>query len=245
MKTLIISGGSSGIGLAAVKRFLQSDYRVFNLDIQDGEFEHDQLTCLPCDVTQHEEVESAMQKIATEVEKIDALVCNAGTHFSATILQSSEADFDRLMAINVKSAFLLAQAVIPWMLQAQKGAIVFMGSDQSIIAKKNSTLYCMTKTALSGLMKSIAIDFAKNNIRANLVAAGTVDTPMTQSILKNYSDRIQGILTTILQEEADEFPVGRIAQPEEIAELIYFLASEQARFMTGAVIPIDGGYTAR
>ena len=245
MPTVIISGGSSGIGFATVQRFLNAGYVVINLDIEPLAFNHEKLVTLLCDVASVEAIENAMVHISTLATSIDVLVCSAGVHFSANLLQSTEADFDRLVNINIKSCFFLSQAVLPWMIKAKKGAIVYVGSDQTLIAKRNSSLYGMTKAALAGLTKSTALDFASDGIRANLVAAGTVDTPLVERVMQQYSVRENLSLAEVVQAEAAQFPVGRIAQAKEIADFIYFLSSDQALFITGAIMPIEGGYTAQ
>lgn len=241
-KLMVISGGSSGIGAAVVQRFLNAAYRVINCDLQVPSVEHPQLHTICCDVTSVAAIQTASLQIAALTDHVDVLVCSAGVHHSANVLQSSESDFERVMAVNVKSCFFLTQAIIPMMHNG--GSIVYLGSDQSLIAKKNSAIYCVSKAALTGLTKSTAVDFASAGIRANLVAAGTVDTPLTRRALEGHCARTNADLTQAFEGEAAEFPVGRIAQPAEIAELIYFLGGDQAAFITGAVIPIDGGYTA-
>jgi 2-keto-3-deoxy-L-fuconate dehydrogenase len=245
MKTVIVSGGSSGIGLATIQRFIEKGYLAFNLDIQPIEFKHDNLIHFNCDVSSSKAIDITVNEIKKHVKAIDALVCSAGIHYSATLLESSEADFDRLMDINVRGCFFLTKAILPMMIEHEKGSIVYVGSDQTIVAKKNSSLYGMTKAALGGLTKSTALDYAKFGIRSNLVAAGTVDTPLVTKALQQYCDKNAVNLKDIIQSEQEEFPLKRIAQPDEIANLIYFLSSDQALFITGAIIPIDGGYTAQ
>jgi NAD(P)-dependent dehydrogenase (short-subunit alcohol dehydrogenase family) len=245
MKTVVVSGGSSGIGAATVQRFLQEGYLVFNLDIQQSSFQHSNLHFIRCDLTAIQEIAHAMEKISEKVNVVDALVCSAGRHFSANILNSSEADFDCLININLKSCFFLTQAILPLMIKQNSGAIVYVGSDQTLIAKKNSAIYGLTKAALGNLAKSTALDFAQNQIRANVVAAGTIETPLYHQVIKNYCERTGATIAEVHQAEALEQPLERIGQPEEVADFIYFLCSDQAKFITGAVLSIDGGYTAR
>lgn len=244
MKTLIISGGSSGIGLACVKLFLQKDYRVFNLDRQPPLEEVKSLNYIPCDVSNISDIESAVNKINEQTLQVDALVCNAGVHFSANIQQTTEADYERVMGINFKGSFFLSQAILPLLLAQRQGAIVYVGSDQSLIAKSNSAIYGASKTALASLAKTTAIDYAAYGIRANLVAAGSIDTPLYQAAVKNFCLKSGEDIHAAHQAEAALQPLRRIGKPEEVSQLIYFLCSEQASFITGAIYPIDGGYTA-
>ena len=245
MKTLLISGGSSGIGAATVKHFLQAGYVVLNMDLQPASFADPHLFYFPCDLARVTEIRQSFNKIKEIHNVIDALVCNVGMHYSGNMLDSTEEMFDRLINTNIKSAFFLTQAVLPLMQARKKGTIVYVGSDQTLIAKKNSALYGLTKAALGHLAKSTALDFAVDGIRANLVAAGTVDTPLYHRAINLFSQRSGIPIEKIHCEEAACLPLGRIAQPEEIASLIYFLCSDAASFITGAIFPVDGGYTAQ
>ncbi len=245
MQTLTISGGSSGIGLATAKRFAQAGYRIFNLDVQEPWEEIPSAIYIPCDVSRVSEIKEAVDKITQQTSRVDALVCNAGIHLSANVQQTSEEDFQRVMDVNFKGCFFLTQAILPLMIPHRRGAIAYLGSDQSLIAKTNSAAYGASKAALASLAKTTAIDYASVGIRANLIAAGTIDTPLYRSVIQRYCQRTGADFNVVNQAEADLQPLGRLGTTAEVAELIYFLCSEQAGFITGAVYPIDGGYTAR
>lgn len=244
MKTLIISGASSGIGLATAQRFQQVGYKVYNLDITAPK-NSDTAHFIQCDVTNVTAIAQAIAIITAESPRIDALVCNAGVHFSANIIETNEADYERVMNINLKGAFFLTQAVLPHMVRNQHGAIVFVGSDQTLIAKPNSAVYGASKAALGSLAKSTALDYAQYNIRANLVAVGTVDTPLYQTAIANYCAKTGANPVDVHRAEAQQQPLGRIGRPEEVANLIHFLCSDEASFITGGIYPVDGGYTAK
>jgi NAD(P)-dependent dehydrogenase (short-subunit alcohol dehydrogenase family) len=245
LKNLVISGGSSGIGLACVKFFAQKNYHVFNLDKQPAIEKITSVTYISGDVSNISDIEAAVKKISQQTLQVDALICNAGVHFSANIQQTSAEDYERVMGINFKGSFFLTQAILPLMLSQCQGAIVYVGSDQSLIAKPHSAIYGASKTALASLAKTTAVDYAQHGIRANLVAVGTIDTPLYQAAVERYCRQTGESSEVVHQAEAALQALGRIGKPVEVAELIYFLCSEAASFITGAVYPIDGGYTAR
>lgn len=239
-KVCIITGGSSGIGLSIVKLFLKHDYLVFNLDLTPstlGEF------CL-CDVTNIEQITGIINRIS-QLHTIDVLVSNAGIHFSANIEDTSEADFDKVLGINVKGAFAAIKAVLPSMKSNNNGAIILMSSDQALIAKHNSFAYNLSKSALSSMAKTTALDYAQFNIRANAVCPGTIETPLYHHAIDNYCQKSGANKADVHREEASLQPLNRLGQPEEVAELVFFLASDKAKFITGSLQVIDGGYTAQ
>lgn len=244
-KIAIISGGSSGIGLATAQKFSENGYTVYSLDIQSPQINVQNLIHIHCDMAKVSDIQHAAKVISDSTSTINALVCNAGIHYSNTIEATTEDDFDRVMAINLKGSFFLTQTFLPFMKKQKSGAIVFVGSDQSFISKKNSAIYGATKAALAGLAKSTALDYADYGIRSNLVAVGTVDTPLYQSAIKNYCAKTGANIDEVHRIEAQQQPLNRIGLPNEIANLIYFLCSDEAAFITGAVYPIDGGYTAQ
>jgi 2-keto-3-deoxy-L-fuconate dehydrogenase len=243
MKTAIISGGSSGIGLATVQRFSQEGYFTYILDIQAPQAPIDNMQFVSCDITQVDQISHAVDTIAKEYSKVDVLVCGAGIHFSATVIDTSESDYQRVLDINFKGAFFLTQHVLPLLLKSDKSAIVFMGSDQNIIAKPHSAIYGASKAALGSLAKSVALDYAKQGLRSNLVAIGTVNTPLYQDAVASYCQKTGEDIQTVHQAEGAQQPIGRVGKAEEVANFIYFLCSDEASFMTGGIYPIDGGYT--
>ena len=237
-KTLIISGASSGIGLAIAERFDAAGYRVVNLDIQQGTVGE----TLICDMRDHQAVLDAVERVAAQ-GSIDLMISNAGRHLSANIENTTEADFVSLFELNVKGAFSLTQAVIPHMKAAGKGAIIYIGSDQSSVAKPNSCAYNLSKHALASLAKTTALDYAQHGIRSNLVCPGTIDTPLYQKAIAAYCERSGANPADIHAEEAALQPIGRIGRPEEVAAMVAYLASDEAGFVTGGSFAIDGGYT--
>ena len=239
-KVCVITGGSSGIGLSIVNLFLNNDYLVFNLDLTPstlGEFR-------ACDVTNVEQVTQIINDISQQ-HTIDVLVSNAGIHFSANIENTSEADFEKVFNINVKGAFSAVKAVLPAMKKNKNGSIILMSSEQAIVAKQNSFAYNLSKSALAAMAKTTALDYAAFNIRANAVCPGTIETPLYHRAIDNYCLKSGADKAEVHREEESLQPLNRLGQPEEVAELVLFLASDKAKFITGSLQVIDGGYTAQ
>ena len=240
-RVCVVTGGSVGIGRAVVERLLDDGYKVYNLDLNEsevGEF-------IQCDMTDSTQVSQAIDQVIKESGRIDGVVSNAGVHFSANLEDTSEEDFDRVMAINVKGAYFLLQSVLPQMREQGAGSIVLLGSDQSVVAKRNSFAYNMSKAALASMAKTTALDYAPFGIRANAVCPGTIETPLYHNAIDRYCERSGSEKSVIHQEEAALQPLGRIGQPEEVAALVALLIGDDARFITGSLQLIDGGYTTQ
>lgn len=240
-KIAVVTGGSKGIGLSIIEKFLANDYQVFNLDIVSGA----KGIYKACDMSNMTEVSHVLKEIIDELGQIDVLVCNAGIHFSGNIEQTPEAEFDRVFAINVKGAYAAIQASLPVMKSNNNGAIVIVASDQAIIGKKNSFAYNLTKHALASMAKTTALDYAPFNIRVNALCPGTIETPLYHQAINNYCEKSGANKNDVHHDEASLQPLGRLGQPEEVASYAYFLASDEASFITGSLQTIDGGYTAK
>ena len=239
-KVCIITGGSSGIGLSMATLFNLNNYHVFNLDLTPspvGTFHY-------CDVTDTAQVKSIIEGIAS-THTIDVLVSNAGVHFSANIENTSEEALDKVFAINVKGAYAAIQSVLPNMKKNNSGSIILISSDQALIAKTNSFAYNLSKHALASMAKTTALDYAAFNIRANAVCPGTIETPLYHKAIDNYCAKSGANKAEIHKEEESLQPLNRLGQPDEVAELVLFLASDKSKFITGSLQVIDGGYTAQ
>ncbi len=244
IKTCIVTGGSSGIGLSIVELFTNKGYQVFNLDLQPSNLAELRHCDITCDMSNVKQVSDIITNIA-ETATIDVLISNAGIHFSGNIENTSEAELDKVLNINVKGAYAAVTAVLPNMKTNKNGAIILMASDQALIAKQNSFAYNISKVALASMAKTTALDYANFNIRANAVCPGTIETPLYHQAIDNYCQRSGADKTKVHEEEAALQPLGRLGQSEEVAELVYFLASDKAKFITGSLQVIDGGYTAQ
>ena len=240
-KVAVVSGGSNGIGKSIVKLLRKKNITVYNLDIQTDECDH----YLKCNLANKEEVNECIMQIIRDEHTIDYLVSSAGIHFSGNIEQTTYDDFNRVLQINVGGTFNLLKAVLPYMKKNNAGKIVLLGSDQSKIAKPNSSCYNLSKHAIASLAKTTAIDYAKHNILVNAVCPGTIETPLYHNAIEKYAKKnnIQHI-EQLHKEEAQLQPLNRIGQPDEVADLIYFLLSDKNKYITGSLQMIDGGYTA-
>jgi NAD(P)-dependent dehydrogenase (short-subunit alcohol dehydrogenase family) len=239
-KVAVVTGAAKGIGAAISQAFLKEDASVAMLDVDDaGEALAAQLgpraKFFRCNVALGESVASAMKSVCDAFGGIDVLVNNAGIQTYGTVTDTSEELWDRTLSVNLKGAFLCAKHAIPSMQQRGKGVVINMASVQSFISQAKVASYTTSKTALLGLTRSIAIDYAPA-IRCVAICPGTVDTPMLAWAVNQSPDP-----AGVLKECDDMHPLKRIAKPEEVAALVTFLASDCAGFITGQYVRIDGG----
>lgn len=240
-KTVLITGGTSGIGKASAVLFLEAGARVIVLG-RDGlkiAEELDQykgsLFFFKCELTDPARIEAVFFQIKEQFGQINVLVNNAGIQTYGTALDTDESLWDHTFDVNIKSAFLCTKHAIPLMKEASGAAIVNVGSVQGYVSQKKVAAYASSKEALHGFTRSVAIDFAPH-IRCLGVSPGAVMTPMLEKDIEAYDDK-----DTILEETKNIHLLKRIAEPEEIANFILFLASDKAGFATGHTYRVDGG----
>lgn len=238
IRVVLISGGTSGIGLSAARILSENGYRTVLLgrDEARGKAAEDIVkgsVFIPCDVTKTGEVEKAVAA-AAGLGKITGLVISAGIYGEMLLENTTDGEIENYFSVNVYGAMKLARAVIPHM-RGAKGSIVTVASDAAIQGNVQCSLYGATKGALVGFTRSLALELAVEGIRANVVCPGDVDTPLLDRQIKTYGGS--------REEMGEWYPLGRIGRAEEIGEVIAFLISEKASFMTGAVVPVDGGLT--
>ena len=243
-KTIIITGGSSGIGAAAVALFSKAGADVYILDKKKlTGVVSPSIHYLQCDVSMADQVKSAINSILQKKPKIDYLFCNAGIHLFANIEESAYEAIQKVLATNLLGTIYCLQQVLPRMKQQGFGSIVLMASDQAFIAKEQCAIYGASKAAIAQLAKSTALDYAQYGIRVNCVCPGTIDTPMYQSVLQQFKQKPGLNESSIRDQVAEKLPLKRVGEPEEVAQVVSFLCSEAASFITGALVNIDGGYT--
>lgn len=244
-KVIIISGVATGIGAATAQLFASEGAKVYGLDIVPPNYDNPDIYCIPTDVSEFSAVAHAVNIIYEKERRIDYLFTNAGIHFIGSIEDSSIEDLDRLISINIKGTFYLLKCVLPIMRKQNRGNIVLMGSDQCHVGKSLNAIYGLTKGAIGQLTKSTAIDYASFNIRVNCICPGTIDTPLAQQAAKTVAEMYGRSIAQVYGKFAEAQPMKRLGQPEEIAKTVAFMLSDDAGFMTGALIAVDGGYIAQ
>ncbi|WP_373523774.1 SDR family NAD(P)-dependent oxidoreductase [Aquiflexum sp.] len=245
MKTIVITGGASGIGLAITNLFVKKGFRVFFLDYNkengkstEGSLKNQEgnATFLQCDVSSLNDVKTAFDQIP---DKIDVLVNNAGISHIGNLETTSEEDLDRLFQVNVKGVFNCSQTALPKLKANKSGVIINMCSVAATIGLPDRFAYSMTKGAVLSMTLSIARDYVADQIRCNCISPGRVHTPFVDGFLaKNYPGQEKEMFDKLAATQ----PIGRMGKPEEIAAMVYYLASEEASFITGSNFNIDGGF---
>ena len=238
-KTAIVTGGASGIGLAITKVFAANGARVHVLELKDEkkiETEGD-IVIHKCDVSDFNEISEVIGKI-TKTERLHILVNNAGIAHVGNIEQTSEDDLDRLYNVNVKGVFNCIKASIN-SLKESKGAILNIASIVSHVGIPDRFAYSMTKGAVLTMTYSVAKDYIDDGVRCNSISPARVHTPFVDGFLaQNYPEQEKEMFEKLSKTQ----PIGRMAKPEEVANLALFLCSDKAGFITGTDYPIDGGF---
>ena len=235
-KKAVVTGGSSGIGKAIVETLSEQGAEVFIIDLNENPSHKEAgIPTITTDITQSKELNQALVDLP---DSIDILVNNAGIGFVGNVEQTEEEDFDRLYQVNVKGVFNCIKAILPKM-KKQGGVIVNMASIVSHVAVNNRLAYTMTKGAVLAMTNSIAKDYIGDGIRCNSVSPARVHTPFVDAYLaKNYPDKEKEMFDNLSQTQ----PIGRMGKPQEVADLVLYLCSDEASFITGSDFPIDGGF---
>jgi 2-keto-3-deoxy-L-fuconate dehydrogenase len=246
-KNAVVTGAGSGIGLAIATTFAASGARVFLLERDPVSAEaaakkiraaDGAASAIECDVASASSIDSAFAQVDREAAKLDIVVCNAGIAHVGTVENTTEADFDRIYAVNVKGVYLTAQAGVRRMLKTGGGAILNLASIASLIGLTDRFAYSMSKGAVLSMTRSIAVDYVKQGIRCNCMCPARVHTPFVDGYLRaTYPGREAEMFKQLSEYQ----PIGRMGTPEEVAALALYLCSDEASFITGQAYPIDGG----
>jgi NAD(P)-dependent dehydrogenase (short-subunit alcohol dehydrogenase family) len=244
-KVALITGAASGIGRAMALLFARHGAAVAAVDIdEDGlealrrqaESEDSSVMGIRADVTNQQDCASAVRHVIEEFQRLDILCNNAGIIRRATVLELEEDEWDHHMAVNVKSVFLWSRAVLPQMLRQGRGAILNTASGWGLTGGARAASYCAAKGAVVQLTRAMAIDHGSHGVRVNCICPGDTDTPM----LRDEARQIGKPADTFLEDAATR-PLGRIGTPEDIAQAALYLVSDEASFVTGATLVVDGG----
>jgi len=241
-KVVVVTGGESGIGRSTVKAFLDEGAKVavFDYKIKHTSEIHESYFQIEVDVCRIEQIHSAVQLVIQKWEKIDVLINNAGIEFVSPIEEMTEEDWDRVMDTNLKSLFLVTKTVLPY-LKKTKGVIVNTASQLGMVGSSSFLAYTSSKAAVINFSRSLALETAEYGIRVNSICPGAIDTPLLQRQFADGKKGPQGTLDDLILMH----PLGRLGKPEEIAGPILFLCSDEASFMTGSALVVDGGYTIK
>ena len=229
-RVVLVTGGNRGIGLATAKRFQASGHQVAVTARSGTGDDLEGLFVVKCDVTDKDSVDAAVTEIEESLGPVEILVSNAGITRDALVLRMSDDDFSEVLNANLTGGFRVARRVVKQMMRARWGRIIFVSSVVGLGGQAGQANYAASKAGITGLARSLAKEFAGRNITVNVVAPGPIDTDMLAAL----SDAQRAAML-------DMVPLGRLGAPQEIAAAIEYLASKDAGFVTGTVLPIDGG----
>jgi NAD(P)-dependent dehydrogenase (short-subunit alcohol dehydrogenase family) len=250
-KVTVVTGAAGGIGRSIALAAGAAGARVIVSDVQDGEGTAADIRAaggeavfIACDVSDAASVDALMQAAAEQFGQLDVLVNNAGIAGGAVRAHELSVEaWDRVQAVNLRGPFLCARAAIPYFLRAGGGAIVNIASTYGLIGAPLSAAYCASKGGVINLTRQLAVDYGRDNIRVNAVCPGYIDTDMGGH-RASLAPAKQAAAQARREASAARQPIGRQAQPEEVARVVVFLASGGASFMTGSIVTVDGGCTS-
>lgn len=242
-KNVFVTGAASGIGYAQAAAFLRSGAHVFGFDVQENGLQklkekYEQFSFAIGSVTDKTDVKRAVQHAIEKLQTVDILLNTAGIldNYKPT-LETDEWLWDRIFDTNVKGTYFVTNEILPMMLKQKYGVIINMASIAGIVAGGGGAAYTAAKHAIVGYTKQLAYDYSRKGIRVNAIAPGAIRTPMNEADFQGDGSTAKWV--------ADETPAGRWAEATEVAALTKFLASDEASFMHGAVVPFDGGWTIK
>ncbi|WP_131795564.1 SDR family NAD(P)-dependent oxidoreductase [Fluoribacter gormanii] len=247
-KVVVVTGGASGIGLETAHQFAAEGAITVIADINaekeaavKATFKKRNQECIyyHVDVAEKDAVQRLVNSVIERYGKIDVLFNNAGIEISGAVVDFTEEKYQQIMDVNVKSVFLCSKYVLKHMRERASGVIINMASVASFLAWKDDALYSASKAAVKLLTQAMAVEYAPYTIRVNAVAPGIIDTPMTDRAIGAVSN-----VTELKKIKGKIHPLGRLGLSSEIARTVLFLASDEASFITGAILPVDGGYLA-
>ena len=248
-KTAIITGGGTGIGQACARAFCREGANVVLFGRRKQKLEEtaqelaetsqklgSRALTIPGDMTRSEDLDQLVHETRNTFHRIDILVNNAGLFKGAPLHEISDEKYDEMMNINMKAVFQLTRRVLHVMMEQKGGNIIHISSILGIIAVPQVAAYNISKGALNQFSRSIAVEYGSYGIRSNSICPGLIETDMTADLMKDEA---------LMQEWSKGYPIGRFGKPEDVASACLFLASDESSFITGTVLPVDGGFTAQ
>lgn len=240
-KITIITGGGSGIGLSCARVFSQEGAKVVifgrrkNL-LEDATREIGvNITAVSGDITRKEDIQRLVETTVNTYGRVDILVNNAGIFTGAPLHEMKDDDWDTALNVNMTSVFKLTREVLPHMIRQKSGNIINISSILGLIAVPNTAAYNVSKGGLNQFTRSLAVEYGPSGIRSNAICPGLIATEMTAELMEDED---------LMREWRKSYPIGRFGQPEDIARACLFLAGDESSFVTGAMLPVDGGFTA-
>ncbi|MGW6421940.1 3-oxoacyl-ACP reductase FabG1 [Nocardia sp. NPDC055053] len=227
-RSVLVTGGNRGIGLAVAQRLLADGHKV--AVTHRGSGVPDGLFGVKCDVTDSESVDRAFTEVEEHQGPVEVLVANAGITDDTLLMRMTEEQFEKVVDANLTGAFRVAKRANRAMLRAKWGRMVFLGSVVGMMGQAGQINYASSKAGVIGLARSVTRELGSRNITANVVAPGFIETDMTADLPEDMKDMVEKYI-----------PLRRVGKPEEVAAVVSFLASEDSRYVSGAVIPVDGG----
>ena len=240
-KTALITGGGSGIGKACARAFHREGANVVLFGRRKHKLEEtarelgSRVLTVQGDMIRGDDLDRLVQETRSTFQRIDILVNNAGLFRGAPLHEISDEQYDEMMNINMRAVFQLTRRVLPVMMEQKSGSIVHISSILGIIAVPQVAAYNVSKGALNQLSRSIAVEYGGYGIRSNSICPGLIETDMTADLMKDEA---------LLQEWRKDYPIGRFGKPDDVANACLFFASDESSFVTGTVLPVDGGFTA-
>ena len=240
-KSALITGGATGIGLACTRLFCREGARVAICGRRKDRLDEavcsteGELIAIQADITRKDDIDRLVDETFKAYQKVDILVNNAGIFTTSPIHEADDAHWDTVFDVNMKSVFQLTRKLLTPMMEQKSGSIIHISSILGIIAVPQTAVYNSSKGALIQFSRSIAVEYGAFGIRSNTVCPGLVETEMTEELMSDKA---------LMDEWSKNYPIGRFGVPGDIANACLYLASDESSFVTGAVLPVDGGYTA-
>lgn len=252
-KTIFVTGGATGIGAASVKKFVDEGWNVGFMDLNATESMRlvemldapGQVLFIEGNTRERVDIHTAVEATVEKFGGIDSVFANAGIHRRNTLLDVSDEELDLVIQTNIYGTVSTLRETVPHIIKRGGGSVVINASDQWFVGKAHSFAYGLTKGALGQITRSLSIDLGKYGIRVNAVCAGTIHTPLVDNLFEKFAETDNKTIEQYWEEENALYARGRVGTPQEVAEMVFFLASDRSSFCTGGHYLIDGGLVAR